>query len=1239
MLRSRTAFVVVALNACLQGAILLAGCPTPPGDETGEGEGEPGEEGEGEGEGEAGEGEGEGEEGEGEGGEGEVEVGGEGVFVVETCAGAPAGGGVDVCAVTAGSGGTIVFGTILTSGRVFEGGAVAFGDDGVINCVGCGCAAAPEAVGFTKIACGDAVVSPGLINAHDHAGWMNAEPWYATPANDDISDDLRWEQRHDWRKGKRSHPSINAPGSANNDAKALGEFRFSLSGATATLASGGFSFAAGGVIRNLDAAADATALGVQRVNYVTFPLGDSNGAQLASGCAYPEIADKPNGPNAPHIAEGVDVQARNEFLCLSSSGGGAKDTIDANSAIIHGVGLTPVDVAIMAERGASLIWSPRSNISLYGETAPVTLMKNMGVNIALGTDWLPSGSMNMARELRCAAELNANNYGDTFSQQDLWRMTTVNAARALHADDAIGSLQVGRRADIAIFSAGSGPFSSVTAAGPEDVVLVLKDGRALNGNGAVVNALESGCDVLDVCGSEKRVCATREAGKGLAALQAAQNGVRYQLVSCDNELPADEPTCVPSRTQTVDAIDGSTLYTGVASATDDDGDGVLNDADNCRFVFNPIRPVDDGAQANDDADDDGDACDPCPLDADTNNCTGFNPDDRDGDGVNVPADNCPDDANTQQEDGDTDGIGDACDVCPQDATAPGEGCPFSIYDVKTNLALSTPPSTVTIDNMVVTAVATNGFFSQLDPTDADFVGVANSCVFTFMGNAEKPVVGQKVKIAATAQTFFDQIQLSSATFTDRGTGSVIAPTVLADAAAVAAALTAGPRAPLEGCLVDVRNVVVSDPVPAAGGGDAGDPRNEFAIEGGLRVDDSLFLLSPQPDTVGQTYVALKGVLAWRNSLMKLLPRDATDVAEGPVAVAAVEGGFVRVATSSTGVGGTIRVRLTRAADVATDIDLSSSDTAVFTVPATATVQPGDFTVDVVVTGVAVGTANLSASLDGGTPALAPVTVLAADAPASVVTAAPTTVTLQVGQTADVVLSLDIPAPAGGADIALASDSASVTVAATADVPADARAVVVTLTAVSIGTSTVTATLGGGSVDIEVTVEEVPAEVDLSGFQLVRNDNNTTFTLPANTIVPIGGSVVIGREAAKAAFETFWQVTLGADVTYLVATPNFVVINATPRSYSLRRDATTVVDGPTIGASAGNTIQRLTPVEDSSLAASWTVLGAADEATPGSGQANSPAAPSGCYISEISDAVGNSAFANEFIELHCTGALP
>ena len=82
----------------------------------------------------------------------------------------------------------------------------------------------------TKIACTDVVISPGLINAHDHISFANNPPGRAT--------DERYEHRHDWRKGLRGHTVIKTNAPTVRNAVAAAELRFLMSGLTST-ASGG----------------------------------------------------------------------------------------------------------------------------------------------------------------------------------------------------------------------------------------------------------------------------------------------------------------------------------------------------------------------------------------------------------------------------------------------------------------------------------------------------------------------------------------------------------------------------------------------------------------------------------------------------------------------------------------------------------------------------------------------------------------------------------------------------------------------------------------------------------------------------------------------------------------------------------------------------------------------------------------------------------------------------------------
>ncbi|MBI4950526.1 MAG: lamin tail domain-containing protein [Myxococcales bacterium] len=596
------------------------------------------------------------------------------VVVCQDLAPLPSG----ACAVTAGDGGRLIVGTVLAPNTIYRGGQVVVDTSGRITFVGCkaDCDADPAcaalAASATAITCPAGVVSPGLINTHDHITFTQNDPYTDTGE--------RYEHRHEWRKHQNGHAAIptSAVGGPNADQLvSWGELRFLFGGATSTVGSGGQA----GLLRNLDRASLEEGLGKPEVNFDTFPLDDNDGLPVTPGsCAsdYPTAvtpgAIAADDAYLPHVAEGIDARARHEFECLSSQTP-AHDIVLDKTALIHGVGLTAPELAEMAEKGTALIWSPRSNVTLYGNTAAVTAAARLGVLIALGTDWIATGSMNVLRELRCADELNQAHFGSYFSDQDLWKMVTENAARVTAGEDTIGVLAAGRVADIAIFDGAVHPdYRAILDADPEDVLVVMRAGKVLYGEAAVVAGVPGSgtCDVVDVCGREKRLCLEGELGMGYATLRGVAGGV-YDVFFCDG-APPGEPSCVPTRPA---SVAGSTVYDGTLSADDGDGDGIPNASDACPTIFDPVRPMDGGAQADFDADGEGDACDPCPLDADTTVCSTFDPDDLDGDGAPNATDNCPGLPNADQLDTDGDDKGDACDPCPTEPNPGVQACPGS----------------------------------------------------------------------------------------------------------------------------------------------------------------------------------------------------------------------------------------------------------------------------------------------------------------------------------------------------------------------------------------------------------------------------------------------------------------------------------------------------------------------------------------------------------------------------------
>jgi cysteine-rich repeat protein len=866
-----------------------------------------------------------------------LNTGGSGGPVVIECphAGDPALAS-GVCQVTAGSTAQLITGgSVLVPGKILHGGQVLVDGSGVIQCVDCDCTANAAATGATTIACPSGVVSPGLINPHDHETYDQSSPAADTGE--------RYEQRNDWRLGLRGHTKIPSTAKSSADSLHWNELRFLLGGATSEIGSGSTP----GFLRNLDVASAQEGLVAKMpVDNDTFPLDSSS--QLASGCAYtafPSVISLSSDlAYQAHVSEGIDTEARNEFLCLSGAMGGV-DITAPRTSFVHGVGLLPADYQKMAQTRTSLVWSPRSNVRLYGDTAQVTSAHRLGVQIALGTDWTPSGSINLLRELACADSLNQTYYAKHFTDEDLWLMVTRNAAASVNYDDVLGTLKPGAFADITIFDGTTKKeHRAVIEGAAETVVLVERSGKALYGDADVVNALATGCDAVTVCGSSKSVCAMSETGKTYAALETA-NASSYKPFFCGP--PPDEPTCAPKRTT---SVNGSSMYSGTSSAEDMDGDGIANADDNCPTVFNPIRPVDGGKQADADSDGVGDACDACPLDAAAMSCKLVDPEDVDGDGVANGADNCPLVANPDQADGDLDMHGDACDACPTVANPGAQACWTSIYDIKTKTSLQ--GQLVGVQNAIVTSLVwtgaagarkTQGYFVQIKPGDTGYTNADNSGVFVFGATTDAAgkslVVGSRIDLNPTSvTTFHGEIELTGGTPVIKNLGAPEAgpAPVVVTAAEVA---TGGAKAStLEGVLVQVQNVTVTDPAPAAAGGDTA-PTNEFAVTSMLRIDD--FGSSPLPyamPAIDDNFASLTGVLAFRNANTKIGPRSGTDIVLGPPHLVSLgPDGFTRapaaVSSQTIPVGAPMVIHLSRPATQMTTVTLTiaAADQASLTV--------------------------------------------------------------------------------------------------------------------------------------------------------------------------------------------------------------------------------------------------------------------------------------------------------------------
>ena len=329
-------------------------------------------------------------------------------------------------------------------------------------------------------------MSPGLINPHEHTRYSfqmltardreklpvyaHRDEWIPESGVGDGADKIRYRDGTD-------------------DAKTLFwiELRHLLAGTTLIAGSG----AVPGLVKNAGSrqrpayeyAADMRTFpfgpdAMQRIRRLrSFPYdgGETIGPELTEGLPA-------RTPYVPHVAEGTDLVARFEGRFFLDHVATRKSP--RRFSLIHGVGLDPGDIRRMSDLDVTLIWSPRSNVALYGETADVGALLRENVRIAIGTDWSVSGSYNMLEELRCAATLYGSRPGGpALSSADLWRMATANGAYALGLEADTGKLEAGLAADIMVFRNQSGdPFDDLLRSTAAEVLATFVDGRLRSGN-------------------------------------------------------------------------------------------------------------------------------------------------------------------------------------------------------------------------------------------------------------------------------------------------------------------------------------------------------------------------------------------------------------------------------------------------------------------------------------------------------------------------------------------------------------------------------------------------------------------------------------------------------------------------------------------------------------------------------------------------------------------------------------
>ncbi|MCO6449770.1 MAG: amidohydrolase family protein [Caldilineales bacterium] len=126
---------------------------------------------------------------------------------------------------------------------------------------------------------------------------------------------------------------------------------------------------------------------------------------------------------------------------------------DAKVIAAHCVHIRPREIPLLAKHGAGVAHNPSSNLKLASGFAPVERMRSAGVPVGIGTDGPASNNdLDMFEEIRLTSFLPKATSGDptVLPAPEAFAMATIEGARALHMDGTVGSLEVGKRADVVV---------------------------------------------------------------------------------------------------------------------------------------------------------------------------------------------------------------------------------------------------------------------------------------------------------------------------------------------------------------------------------------------------------------------------------------------------------------------------------------------------------------------------------------------------------------------------------------------------------------------------------------------------------------------------------------------------------------------------------------------------------------------------------------------------------------------
>jgi cytosine/adenosine deaminase-related metal-dependent hydrolase len=405
-------------------------------------------------------------------------------------------------------------------------GKVWIGDDGRIAAVTKGTKKGPPGFETAPVVnVGSNLVVPGLIDLHSHLAYATLPLWV------EPNRVVPFEHHNIWPSRPTYAASVTWPAYAFIEAApaellAYAELRALIGGTTSIQGSPPSNRPLDNwLVRNVEDETFGGRVGANQVLASTLTLKPGDLGKRANSMRQGASFIYHCAEGRPGSIVGREYDAAHSAGCLQS-----------RLIAIHTNAVDAAAYGAWTDPGA-IVWSPFSNLWLYGTTTDVPAALARGLTVCVGSDWGPSGTRNVLGELKVASLVNdANGWG--LAAFDLVKMVTANPGDALAQAWQIqaGRLQPDALGDVAVIaaSAGADAFRTILRATEDDVQLVVVGGRAVYGAATLMaQAGATQSSALTVNGQARRLVLTRFDGAPGQPWSFAEVMARLEEVRAD----------------------------------------------------------------------------------------------------------------------------------------------------------------------------------------------------------------------------------------------------------------------------------------------------------------------------------------------------------------------------------------------------------------------------------------------------------------------------------------------------------------------------------------------------------------------------------------------------------------------------------------------------------------------------------------------------------------------------------